>query len=84
MTFDALGAADLLAATPLLVVHGTRDDYCAPELARELYDRAPGVKEIRWLDTGSHIDLYDQEPYVTQAATAAADFLLRHLSPAPG
>jgi fermentation-respiration switch protein FrsA (DUF1100 family) len=83
MTFDALGAADLLAATPLLVVHGTRDDYCAPELARELYERAPGVKEIRWLDTGTHIDLYDQEPYVTQAATAAADFLLRHLSPGP-
>jgi fermentation-respiration switch protein FrsA (DUF1100 family) len=33
MTFDALGAADLLAATPLLVVHGETDDHCSPELA---------------------------------------------------
>lgn len=80
MTFDALGAAELLGATPLLVVHGVGDDYCSPELARELHDRAPGAKEIRWLDTRVHIDLYDQEPYVTEAARTTADFLHRHLT----
>ena len=80
MTFDALGAAPLLAATALLVVHGRVDAYCAPELAQALYDGAPGPKEMRWLDAGQHIDLYDQEPYVGQAAEAAATFLHRHLA----
>jgi fermentation-respiration switch protein FrsA (DUF1100 family) len=81
MTFDALGAAELLAATPLLIVHGNTDAYCSPELARALYERKPGVKEILWLDAGQHVDLYDQEPYVTQAAQAAARFLHRELTP---
>jgi uncharacterized protein len=79
MTFDALGAADLLAATPLLIVHGKTDAYCSPELARELYGRKPGNKEILWMDADQHIDLYDMEPHVSQAAQAAADFLHRNL-----
>ncbi|WP_291418486.1 alpha/beta hydrolase [Actinophytocola sp.] len=79
LTFDALGAADLLGSTPLLVVHGKADAYCSPELARELHERTPGVKEIRWLDTTVHIDLYDQEPYVTEAVQVTADFLRKHL-----
>lgn len=79
MTFDALGAAELLGDTPLLVVHGKEDAYCSPDLARELHERAPGDKEIIWLDARRHIDLYDREPYVTQAADAVADFLQRVL-----
>ncbi len=79
MTLDALGAAPLLGATPLLVVHGRTDAYCAPELARALHAAATGPTEIRWLDAERHIDLYDAEPYVTQAADAAADFLQRRL-----
>lgn len=80
MTFDALGAAELLGATPLLVVHGKADAYCSPDLARELYERTPGEKEIRWLDAGLHIDLYDVEPYVGQAVETTADFLHRYLT----
>ncbi|GAA2584658.1 alpha/beta hydrolase [Winogradskya consettensis] len=79
MTFDALGAAPLLAATPLLIVHGRTDDYCSPELAEAAYQQATGPKEIRWLDAEQHIDLYDNEPFVTEAADAAAEFLHRHL-----
>jgi len=81
MTFDALGAASLLAATPLLIVHGKTDAYCSPDLARALYEAKPGDKEILWLDAGRHIDLYDEKPYVNQAAEAAADFLRRKLTP---
>jgi fermentation-respiration switch protein FrsA (DUF1100 family) len=83
MTFDALGAAPLLAATPLLVVHGRTDAYCAPELAEALHAEAPGPKEILWLDAERHVDLYDVEPYVTQAAEAAAGFLHRRLGVPP-
>ena len=79
MTLDALGAAPLLAETPLLIVHGRRDDYCSPELAEAVHADATGPKEIHWLDTAQHIDLYDVEPYVTQAADAAAEFLHRRL-----
>ncbi|MEW9532419.1 alpha/beta hydrolase [Microbispora sp. NPDC049125] len=79
MTFDALGAAPLLADTPLLVVHGEVDAYCPPELADELLGRSSGKKEMLWLDCHEHIDLYDVEPYVTRAAQATADFLHRHL-----
>ncbi|MGW4465727.1 alpha/beta hydrolase [Micromonospora sp. NPDC004704] len=82
MTFDALGAAPLLGATPLLVVHGRVDDYCRPELATRLYEQATGVKEIVWLDTDRHIDLYDTEPYVSRAVEACADFLHRNLATA--
>jgi len=80
MTFDALGAASLLAATPLLVIHGRTDAYCSPDLARALYETKPGDKEILWLDARQHIDLYDEKPYVNQAAEAAADFLGRKLT----
>ena len=80
MTFDALNAAELLTDTPLLIVHGNTDAYCSPELARELYERKPGDKEILWLDASQHIDLYDREPYVTQAAQATARFLHRKLA----
>jgi uncharacterized protein len=79
MTFDALNAAELLADTPLLIVHGKADAYCSPELARTLYERKPGEKEILWLDASQHIDLYDSEPHVTQAAQATARFLHRTL-----
>ncbi len=83
MTFDAMGAADLLGGTPLLVVHGKQDAYCSPELARELRERAPGHNEAVWLDARQHIDLYDREPYVTQAVAAVAAFLHRALLGCP-
>jgi fermentation-respiration switch protein FrsA (DUF1100 family) len=62
MTFDALGAAPLLADTPLLVIHGKIDAYCSPELAAELHENTGGDREIVWLDCDRHIDLYDMEP----------------------
>ncbi len=79
MTFDAVGAAPLLADTALLVVHGKVDGYCPPELAAQLHANASGDKEIVWLDCDQHIDLYDQEPYVTEAVDATTAFLHRRL-----
>jgi fermentation-respiration switch protein FrsA (DUF1100 family) len=79
MTFNALGAAPLLADTPLLVVHGKVDGYCPPELAARLHADAGGEKEAVWLDCDRHIDLYDREPYVTLAVEATTAFLRRRL-----
>ena len=75
----AVGAAELLAGTPLLIVHGKTDDYCSPELAQALYERKPGEKEIRWLDASQHIDFHDSQAHVTTAVQAAAGFLRRAL-----
>ena len=79
MTFEALSAAELLAGTPLLIIHGERDPYCSPALAQAVYDLKPGEKEILWLDTSMHIDLYDNVPHVSQAAAATATFFHRSL-----
>jgi len=79
LTFDALGAAELLGATPLLVVHGRADDYCSPELAALLHDRSPGPKQLVWLDATCHIDLYDVDPWVGLAVDAVVAHLRRYL-----
>lgn len=80
LTFDAAGAADFLDATPLCVIHGRTDDYCSPAGAQALYDRAPGPKELRWLDTTNHIDLYDVPDYVEPAVRHCADWLTEYLA----
>jgi uncharacterized protein len=78
-SYNGLGDARLLAPTPLLVVHGTQDFFLLPELARAAYDAATGPKQLTWIETHNHIELYDQDPYVTQATTAVVDFLNRYL-----
>ena len=83
MTFDALSAAERLGQRPLLVVHGTKDDYCSPEGAQAVIDRASGRRELHWLETTNHIDLYDQQPYVEQAVELLVEFFTRELAPAP-
>jgi hypothetical protein len=53
MTFDALGAAPLLADTPLLVIHGKVDAYCSPRSRM----RTPAVtgRSSGWTATGTSI-----------------------------
>lgn len=79
LTFDAAGAADLLAPTPLLLVHGRRDDYCSPEGATDVAARHGGDVEVVWLDATRHIDLYDVDEFVRAAADAVAGFVGRVL-----
>jgi len=79
MTIDTLAAADLISPTPLLIVHGTTDDYCSPEAAKEVYGRASEPKEIVWLPTTNHIDLYDVPEYLTPALAEITAFFGKHL-----
>ena len=81
MTLDVLSSADLLERTPLLVVHGTHDDYCSPDGARALVDRATGPKQLQWIDTTNHIELYDSAPHVERAIALLRDFFDRELAP---
>jgi fermentation-respiration switch protein FrsA (DUF1100 family) len=67
LTFNALTQAPLVAPTPLLIVHGTIDTTLLPQLARAAYDTAHDPKDLVWINTHNHIELYDQDPYVSEA-----------------
>jgi len=81
LTLDTVSAAELLDETPFLVVHGTVDGYCTPEGAQAVYDRASGPKEIEWIETPNHIDIYDDPKLVGAAVTRVARFLGEQLTP---
>lgn len=65
--YNAIPHAPLVAPAPLLIVHGTRDLFVLPEYAQQIYDAAIGPKELVWIETHNHIELYDQDPYVSEA-----------------
>ena len=79
ITTDLAGGADFISPTPLLIVHGRTDAYCTPEGAQAVYERAGEPKEILWLDTTNHIDLYDQPAYVDRAVERASAWFHRYL-----
>lgn len=79
MTLDAVGAADLVSPTPLLMVHGTTDDYCSPEDARAVFERVGEPKRMVWLPTTNHIDLYDVPEYTDPAVEEIVGFFGAHL-----
>jgi fermentation-respiration switch protein FrsA (DUF1100 family) len=76
---DLAAGADFISPTPLLIVHGRTDAYCSPEGAQAVYERAGEPKEILWLDTTNHIDLYDQPVYVEPAIDRIADWFAKFL-----
>jgi len=78
---DSLTPAELLDQTSFLVVHGKVDAYCTPEGAQAVFDRAPGHKEIEWLESSNHIDIYDQPELVEPAVRRVAEFMAVQLAP---
>jgi uncharacterized protein len=81
LTLDALSAAELLDQTPFLIVHGTIDAYCTPEGAQAVFERATGPKEIVWLESANHVDIYDVPELVEPAIKRVAEFMARELTP---
>lgn len=80
LTLDTISPAEFLAPTPLLIIHSKVDAFCPPSRAQAVYDLATGPREILWLDAGNHINLYDQEEYVTPAVEKVAAFYRRRLA----
>jgi fermentation-respiration switch protein FrsA (DUF1100 family) len=80
MSFNAVTYVHHVSPTPLLIVHGMEDKYCLPKFAQQVYDEAGEPKEILWLDTTNHIDLYDNEKYVAPAIKRIVEWLNTHLS----
>ncbi|MEU4577206.1 alpha/beta hydrolase [Nonomuraea sp. NPDC023979] len=79
VTMDNMMGADFLSPRPALIVHSVVDRFCSPEGAEEAYKRLDEPKRLVWIDAKQHVDLYDREPYVTQAVEATAGFLREHL-----
>lgn len=77
--YNAIVHAPLVAPTPLLIIHGTKDLFLLPEYAQQAYDAAIGPKELIWIETHNHIELYDQDPYVSEATTQTIKWLNRYL-----
>jgi uncharacterized protein len=78
-TYSAVVHARIVTPTPLMVIHGTGDAVLLPEYAQQTYDAAGGDKELVWLETHNHIELYDQDPYVSEAARHAIRWLDRYV-----
>lgn len=79
LMFNAVAHAALVAPAPLLIIHGTTDMVLLPELAQQAYDAAVGPKELIWIDTHNHIELYDHDLYVSIAAARTIAWLDRQL-----
>jgi fermentation-respiration switch protein FrsA (DUF1100 family) len=84
LTFNAISQAPFVAPTPLLIVHGTTDAVLLPEKAQAAYDAATGPKDLVWIETHNHIELYDQDPYVSEVVGHVLGWLDRTLTPSAG
>lgn len=79
VTVDLTIGADFIDPTPTLVIHGRTDAYCPPADAQAVHDRITGTKELMWLDTTNHIDLYDRPAYVDPAVDRIVDWMAEYL-----
>jgi fermentation-respiration switch protein FrsA (DUF1100 family) len=77
--YNSIVHAPLVAPTPLLIVHGTTDAQLLPEFAQEAYDAALDPKELVWIEAHNHIQFYDQDPYVSEAAAHTIRWLDRYV-----
>lgn len=78
LQFDVMASAPLIIA-PSLIIHGKTDLYCSPSGAEKFYGQLTGTKDFFWIETTNHIDLYDQEQYVSQAVNKAVSWLNKYL-----
>jgi fermentation-respiration switch protein FrsA (DUF1100 family) len=80
MSYNAVPYAHHVSPTPLLIIHGRNDKYCFPKFAQQVYEEAGEPKEILWLDTTNHIDLYDNVKYVSPAISKIVEWFNSYIS----
>jgi hypothetical protein len=78
--FDAFAAVPLIGRRPLLMIAGSRA--VTSWMSIEAFGKAVGPKELHWIEGASHVDLYDQDQYVTPAVDRLAAFFTGSLSTA--
>ncbi|MER8029710.1 alpha/beta hydrolase [Streptomyces bauhiniae] len=70
--FDPTATMYLLAPRPLLLIEGSKS--AVADQSRRLLEKAPGPKELFWIDGATHVDLFDRDEYLTPAVGKLADF----------
>jgi fermentation-respiration switch protein FrsA (DUF1100 family) len=80
--WNVVHRAHLVAPRPLLVIHGTTDVLLPPRYAQEVFDRAGEPKQLHWIETSNHVELYDQAPFVPEAVDTLVDWLGNNLKEA--
>ncbi|MET8824375.1 alpha/beta hydrolase [Streptomyces sp. NPDC004610] len=76
--FDAFHAVGLIGPRPVLLVVGSAA--VTSWMAVEAFQQVEGPKELHWIEGASHVDLYDKEPYVSQAVERLTEFYGAHLA----
>lgn len=79
MLFSAVNASTPLFTQPALFIVGEKAD--SQHHSQHIYDAIPGSnKEIFIIPSATHVDLYDREPYVSQAVEKLVDFYRKAFS----
>lgn len=66
-----------LLTQPLLIISGDQSDTI--KYSQEAYDAACGPKELFLVKGAGHVDMYDKEPYVSEAVVKLASFFGENL-----
>lgn len=77
-TADFVNHADDLH-TPALMVHGRNDVVCSPRRAQSVFERIAGLKEMHWMDTRCHTDLWDGPSFMDEATDAVVKWFGKHV-----
>ncbi|MCM3790224.1 alpha/beta hydrolase [Domibacillus indicus] len=77
LEFNPEEALSNLGPTPLLIV--TASNAWSLSSVESLYDAANGPKEFYLIEGARHFDVYDLEPYVTEAMDQVEGFFAEHL-----
>ncbi|WP_327249015.1 alpha/beta hydrolase [Streptomyces sp. NBC_01320] len=75
---DAFFAVPLIGPRPILQIIGERA--VTAWMAVEAHQRATGPKEIHWIKSASHVDLYDKKKYIDPAIDKLTGFYTTHLT----
>ncbi|WP_405150405.1 alpha/beta hydrolase [Sphaerisporangium sp. NBC_01403] len=76
--FDAFRFVDLIAPRPLLVIVGR--EAVTSWMGVEAFQNARGPKELHWIESASHVDLYDKEEYLGPAVAKLTEFFEGNLA----
>lgn len=79
ITYDAFGMADVFLTQPLQIDAGS--DAGSKWMSDDLYARAASAdKAFHVVQGANHMQLYDGQPYVDEAASVLAPFFRKHLA----
>lgn len=77
LEFTAFDLVEELLTQPMLLIAGSEAG--TRWLTEQAYDKATGEKDKLIVEGANHFDMYDKEPYVTQAVDRIKTFLAQHL-----